>query len=280
MRITSKSFIHLLFQSLLLFLLVAGVTTWLFTPTVTLATSQPKVATMTHYMKPNGTTGIVSVSLPKMKSGYSAYVLIEKDKKNYSFKLAKAENIPLPFGSGTYKVTLFQGKGDTYIPMEVKMFKANFTSLTFAKQQTILSPGKQDAQVKALIKNKFNGWEKWSPQAKVAKVHAYLTMNYQYDDELSERAGDWYLPQASRLTQGNQGICYDFASLTASLLREMGVPTRLVMGYTKNVETYHAWNEVYIDKTWKVIDTTFDVGVKKNSPYKPSTDYRKVYYRF
>lgn len=224
--------------------------------------------------------GIATVSFPKMKKGYKAFIVIEKGKQEYNFRMTKTENIPLPFGSGIYDLTLYQGKGDDFIPMETKRFYASFSNLQLAKQKTILSPGIQDKQVDHLLKTKFKNWRSWTPDMRVAKVHQYVTRSFSYDYELAENLEPWYLPDTKRLVQQQEGICYDFASLTSSLLREMNVPTRVVMGYPKDFDVYHSWNEVYVKRSWKVVDTTFDLGKNTRTPYKFSTNYPKADYRF
>ena len=224
--------------------------------------------------------GIATVSFPKMKKGYKAFIVIEKGKQEYNFRMTKTENIPLPFGSGIYDLTLYQGKGDDFIPMETKRFYASFSSVLLAKQKTILSPGIQDKQVDHLLKTKFKNWRSWTPDMRVAKVHQYVTRSFSYDYELAENLEPWYLPDTKRLVQQQEGICYDFASLTSSLLREMNVPTRVVMGYPKDFDVYHSWNEVYVKRSWKVVDTTFDLGKNTRTPYKLSTNYPKADYRF
>ncbi len=47
------------------------------------------------------------------------------------------------------------------------------------------------------------------------------------------------------------------------MLRSVGVPTKLVMGYSKSdTSTYHAWNQVYLadEEKWITIDTTYDAS--------------------
>ena len=64
-----------------------------------------------------------------------------------------------------------------------------------------------------------------------------------------------------------KGICFDYASLMAALLRSQGIPTKLVVGYSG--DAYHAWISVYLDeigwvdkiiefdgKSWSLIDPT------------------------
>lgn len=57
-----------------------------------------------------------------------------------------------------------------------------------------------------------------------------------------------------------KGICYDYAALFAAMLRSQGIPTKLMKGFTDNVDEYHAWNEVWLsdEERWMVVDTTFD----------------------
>jgi transglutaminase-like putative cysteine protease len=71
--------------------------------------------------------------------------------------------------------------------------------------------------------------------------------------------------------------------LTAVLLRESGIPAKLVMGYKKGMDVYHAWNEVYLNGDWVTVDTTLDaVFYQSNQPYtfaKDASQYKaeKVY---
>ena len=65
-------------------------------------------------------------------------------------------------------------------------------------------------------------------------------------------------------------------SLFAAMLRSVGVPTKLIKGESSNVEGYHAWNEVYINGKWRIVDTSYDSQLKAGgysiSKYKSSKD--------
>ena len=79
-----------------------------------------------------------------------------------------------------------------------------------------------------------------------------------------------YLPDLDELYETKKGICYDYASMLAAMLRAVGIPAKLVMGYVAPNNVYHAWNEVYIEgegwvvkqvhfagEEWKLMDPTF-----------------------
>ena len=72
-----------------------------------------------------------------------------------------------------------------------------------------------------------------------------------------------------------KGICFDYASLMAAMLRSQGIPTKLVIGYAG--DAYHAWIHTYIPEkgwiegviffdgtTWKLMDPTYASSSKQS----------------
>ena len=62
------------------------------------------------------------------------------------------------------------------------------------------------------------------------------------------------------------------------MLRSQGIPTKLVKGYSDNVDGYHAWNEVYINEEWITIDTTLDAvlgSIGEKAEYVSQVDGQK-----
>jgi transglutaminase-like putative cysteine protease len=55
-----------------------------------------------------------------------------------------------------------------------------------------------------------------------------------------------------------QGVCRDFAHLTATFARAAGIPARLVSAYALGVQPpdFHAVVEVWLDGGWRLIDAT------------------------
>ncbi len=88
--------------------------------------------------------------------------------------------------------------------------------------------------------------------------------------QLADATG--YLPSPDATIDEGSGICFDYASLAAAMLRSQGIPCKIITGYVSPVNIYHAWNMVYIDgtwvdaridvkqNTWTRIDTTFAAG--------------------
>lgn len=216
--------------------------------------------------------------MPPLQKGEFAVVQIKKGDASYNYKLNKKDTFPNPFGNGKVDIYLAVNRKGSYQIIEHKQVTMKANEKTQALQRTVLTPGIKAPHLKYTLDTKFIGWKKWNSDEKVRKVHEYVTKNFSYDYARENNQGAWYVPDYSRFMKNRMGTCYDMASLSGSLLREMGVPTRLVMGYPKNYG-YHAWNEVYVNGKWLVIDTTFDLQQRVKTPYKKATDY-KVSYRF
>lgn len=115
-----------------------------------------------------------------------------------------------------------------------------------------------------------------STQTLVTSRHVNRLVDY--DDKKIMKLSSTYLPNHADTLRTKRGICYDFASLNAALLRAQGIPTRLVMGTAKGVDGYHAWNEVFVNGKWRVIDVTRDVTERRTTTYRSASDYRATLY--
>lgn len=129
---------------------------------------------------------------------------------------------------------------------------------------------------------------------KIAAVFLWVTDNIKYDRDLAASVTSGYVPDPDRTLSRMKGICFDYASLTAAMLRSQSIPTRLVIGYA-SPDIYHAWNEVYTEETgwitpvlllknkgYNLVDATFYAGVNdkdKAAEYisNPS-NYSAIYY--
>ncbi|MBQ3302292.1 MAG: transglutaminase domain-containing protein, partial [Eggerthellaceae bacterium] len=87
----------------------------------------------------------------------------------------------------------------------------------------------------------------------VEAICTYVVKNVAYDKakaaELATATG--YIPDPDETLSTGKGICFDYAALSAAMLRSMGLPAKVITGYVGQEQLYHAWIMVYIDGTWK-----------------------------
>lgn len=108
---------------------------------------------------------------------------------------------------------------------------------------------------------------------KIAAIYGFVISNISYDRDLANeiKAGlhPNYLPVLDSVLEKKKGICFDFASVMAAMLRSQGIPTKLVVGNVSG-DLRHAWLSVYSEEdgwidaviyfdsgNWKMMDPTF-----------------------
>lgn len=107
----------------------------------------------------------------------------------------------------------------------------------------------------------------------VGAVYEYVCANVSYDREKAARVASGYLPDPDETLQTGRGICFDYASLAAAMLRSQGIPTKVIFGYVSPDGLYHAWNMFYTRETgwvtvgfevsgnsWNRLDLTFSAN--------------------
>lgn len=84
------------------------------------------------------------------------------------------------------------------------------------------------------------------------KIRKYVT------GSMTPNAGIGLLRDATEVLQTKEGVCRDYAILTATLLRAAGIPTKLVSGlvYQDGAFYYHAWTEAFDGASWFGVDST------------------------
>lgn len=191
------------------------------------------------------------------------------------------EYYPLTEGSGDYNIQLYE-------QLEGKMYSEVINITVTADISDEVSP--------YIYPNRYVMYEQGSDCVykaaevcagitdtieRIAAIFGYITDNITYDYDLADRVSSGavgvYVPDPDSVLARKKGICYDYASLFAAMLRSQGIPSRLVIGYAKE-NIYHAWNEVYTTETgwistelllqkkgYNIVDSTFYA----NTPDKP-----------
>lgn len=127
---------------------------------------------------------------------------------------------------------------------------------------------------------------------KVLALHDWICSYMYYDtDSLSSQETPSYY--AAEIVQTRKAVCLGFATLMAALCRSIDIPCNVVSGYALGVGTdtewtdetvnteyqNHAWNEVYVDGRWVIVDTTWDCTNKiENGEMIKGSEVSHIYF--
>lgn len=106
---------------------------------------------------------------------------------------------------------------------------------------------------------------------RILALHDWVCSYIRYDMD-SLNSGEIPPYHANDVVTGRKAVCLGFATLYASLCRSINIPCNVVSGYALGIgedtdwtsatvlteEQNHAWNEVYVDGRWVIVDTTWD----------------------
>lgn len=124
----------------------------------------------------------------------------------------------------------------------------------------------------------------------VSAVFDYICESVTYDKEKAETVKSGYLPDPDETLASGKGICFDYASLAAAMLRSQGIPTKVIFGYVSPNDLYHAWNMFYTKETgwvtveyevsadtWNRLDLTFSANEADETFIIDGANYTDVY---
>lgn len=230
----------------------------------------------------SGTGGRLKTQV--IKSGGSTY--------NFDIAPNKEEILPLTQGNGTYTVNVVEGIGgsnyavmfsctidvnlrDNLLPYlySNQFVDYNSAPVTRAKAEELAGGVSTDVEV-------------------TSSIFDYVTKTLVYDYELAKTVKSGYIPVLDSVMASKEGICFDYASLMAGMLRVNRIPCKLVIGYAGDV--YHAWIDVWLDgkgwigglifydgNGWQMMDPTFVSAYldnpKLNSLYSKGVSYTQKY---
>lgn len=196
-------------------------------------------------------------------------VIIEKDSIQYTYDLnndGDYDTYPLQLGDGKYKVRVFENITDNKyvtkqtIYINVKLSEQLSPYLISSQLVEFSETSEAIKKAQELTEGLETNYEKFNA------IYDYVISNIIYDTNKAKNVKSGYLPSIDDVFESNSGICFDYASLLAAMLRSVSLPTKLVTGYSSNVSTFHAWNEVYIDELgWVILDPTIASAAKQSN---------------
>ncbi|MCI9557049.1 transglutaminase-like domain-containing protein [Oscillospiraceae bacterium 50-16] len=186
----------------------------------------------------------------------------------YDLPAQSWETFPLSDGNGNYKVTALQNtEGKKYAVLASASFsvtlKDEFAPYLRPNQYVDYSDAANTVAKAAELTSGVT-----DPLQKVEKIYDFVVKTLTYDKDKAATVQSGYLPVLDTVLSAKKGICFDYASLMAGMLRAEGVPCKLVVGYAG--KAYHAWISVWTESTgwvdgiiyfdgsaWQRMDPTF-----------------------
>ena len=186
------------------------------------------------------------------------------------------ETFPLPGGDGAYSLSVLENVQDdmysTAFSSELQVTVENeFLPFLYPNQYVFFTP-----QSEAVTKGSELVQGAGSDLEAVEKIYHYVTQNITYDTAKASSVTYGYLPDVDETLSSGTGICFDYAAVTAAMLRSQRIPTRLEVGYAG--EACHAWISVYLEEagwidniiefsgsSWSLMDPTFAAGANSRN---------------
>lgn len=153
-------------------------------------------------------------------------------------------------------------------------------------QYNLLIPEREKTALKTIIDQL--DIEVLSDLEKITRIQSFFHNNFAYT-LTTQGKGQMETPLANFLLKRRAGHCELFATATALLLREVGIPSRYITGYAVAEKSLleqkyiirsrhgHAWTEAYVDGHWLTIDTTpsrwLDEDERSASIFEPVRDF-------
>jgi len=219
-------------------------------------------------------------------------ILLDTPSENtYNYLLSTAGNyevFPLSDGDGTYRIHVYEHVTDNkyaeLFSREIEVSLENeLIGFLYPNQYVNFNIDSAAVQKsKDVVANATTDLEA------VEAIFTYVTQNVAYDYDKAATVQSGYLPTVDETLSTGKGICFDYASLMAAMLRSQRIPTRLEIGYAGTL--YHAWISVYIEETgwienyivfdgtkWVLMDPTL-VSTAKASTVKEKMEQAETYY--
>ena len=246
-------------------------------------------------------SGDVQVDLSCVSDGYFGVTAksdtrlklqVFKDDDTFTYDLVSGEPqiFPLQSGDGTYTIKVMENvSGNSY----------------YEKYSTSASVSLKDEFAPFVRPNAYADYSEDSDCVQeasklaegttsesefVGKVYDYICKKVDYDYKEAETVQSGYVPDPDEVMDTGKGICFDYASLAASMLRSQGIPTKIIFGYVAPDNLYHAWNMFYTEEKgwttvefsvdpgdWNRVDLTFSANGQNADFIGDGTNYQDVY---
>lgn len=200
-------------------------------------------------------------------------IRISMNDVNYDYDLntgGSYEAYPLQMGNGSYTVIVMQNVVDNqYAVLHTATVQVELAN----SQDPYLYPSQKvnfTSSSRAVKKSYDLCVGLTTDEEKVKAIYDYIIQNvkYDYDKAAQITSGTLtvYTSKADVTLADNKGICTDYATLMAVMLRAQNIPAQVIFGSEASA-SYHAWNKVYYNGGWVLYDATYGAGGAAGSSY-------------
>ena len=118
--------------------------------------------------------------------------------------------------------------------------------------------------------------EMHNPLHAATSIYQWMVVNMEYDYAAKDSEDYVYQNDAATIFKNGRGICSEYVSLFNHFMNELDILSVDVVGYCRNCETSdndyevptHAWNAVFINSSWYMLDVTWDACLSKDNKGK------------
>lgn len=225
---------------------------------------------------PQYTNGLWSTPKPEYKLSKAesfGYFKLSASYENYSCEIFTRiffQNLPTLYGTNSIEIPLefinISRDGSFLLPTSFQRRRLKYKIGLINEKELFYVKEPSDEEIKQIESNKIKqlskeifGEEKEN-RKKIENLLSYFYKNYEYGIE--------NINLEEFLFKKKKGHCELFATACALILREGGIPSRVVVGYLGGEKhpwqnyiivrssNSHAWVEIYLDGKWKLIDPT------------------------
>lgn len=224
--------------------------------------------------------GIISVCFDSQPSTYQV-LMIKANGQDVVYPLIHiSDSFPCQFGTGEYTATVLEHQhGDEYLPLNSWNYQLNSSTDNIFLQSIQNINWTKNAPYIQSYASSFS--KTGNTQLFIKVVHDDMVKHFNYDYQKLSTVTNPYVPDNTSLYKSKVGICYDFSSYFAAVMRAYDIPCKLVKGYRTGIDSYHAWNEVYDGNTWQTVDISYDINLKEmnvvSDVYQDSSNYKRVH---
>ena len=218
-------------------------------------------------------------------------VLKGEDTYTYDVTTGKVQVYPLQLGNGQYTIKVMKNIVDSkyselYVTDADVSIEDEFDPFLRPSQYADFDKSSECVAKAAELASSapdMNGF--------ISNVYTFVCKNVKYDKKKAEGIQPGYLPEPDETMKTGKGICFDYASLAAAMLRSQGVPTKIIFGYVGDSgDLYHAWNMYYTKESgwvavefevsadeWNRLDLTFSANGTDSKYIGDGSNYLDVY---